>query len=80
MDLEQMQGMQPALYHRYNVVDEGDEEEDDDDGDYKSTAFSAHLITQAISGMDLNDGPVPSCWEDNITEDIDHDAAEQQGS
>jgi hypothetical protein len=28
MDLGEIQGMQPALYHRYNVVDEGDDEDE----------------------------------------------------
>jgi hypothetical protein len=32
-DLGELGGMQPALYHRYNVVDEGDDDDDDDDDD-----------------------------------------------
>lgn len=36
MDLEQMVNMQPALYHRYNV-DENEEEEDEDNEPFKSS-------------------------------------------
>ena len=45
MDLGEIQGMQPALYHRYNVVDEGDDEDEDEDdeggagGGYKGTSM-----------------------------------------
>lgn len=46
MELESMVGMQPALYHRYNV-DENDEEDDDDDDDheehYKASVFGAQV-------------------------------------
>jgi hypothetical protein len=61
MELEHMVGMQPALYHRYNV-DENDEEDEDEedvgdvDGPFKvSSAYSAQLLTDAISNIDLND-------------------------
>ncbi|PNH08035.1 Serine/threonine-protein phosphatase 6 regulatory subunit 3-A [Tetrabaena socialis] len=41
MDLGEIQGMQPALYHRYNVVDEGDEDDDDEEEEagYKGTSM-----------------------------------------
>ncbi|KAI8474021.1 MAG: SIT4 phosphatase-associated protein-domain-containing protein [Monoraphidium minutum] len=32
LDLEQMQGMQPALYHRYGVLDDIDDDDDEDEG------------------------------------------------
>ncbi|GLC53905.1 hypothetical protein PLESTB_000802200 [Pleodorina starrii] len=49
MDLGEIQGMQPALYHRYNVVDEGDEDDDEDDEDagYKGTS----MFDAAASGV-----------------------------
>ena len=31
MDLGEIQGMQPALYHRYNVVNEDDEDDEEDE-------------------------------------------------
>lgn len=73
MDLEQLQGMQPQLYHRYSVVDEHDE--DDDEGndtlhEYKASVFGTIMITEAISGMDLNDA---SALDENISEEIDKD-------
>jgi hypothetical protein len=66
MDLEQMQGMQPALYHRYGVLDEGDEDEDEGGGsgdgssggagavDYSGSAYGT-MLAAAMQNMDLND-------------------------
>lgn len=51
MDLENMVGMQPALYHRYNV-DENEEEEDEDNEPFKATfnADSFHGTQVNIEG------------------------------
>ncbi|KAL6757992.1 SIT4 phosphatase-associated protein-domain-containing protein [Haematococcus lacustris] len=58
MELEHM-GMQPALYHRYNVDehDEDEEEEEDEEHDAFKTAYGAHMgnVTDAISNIDLSD-------------------------
>mmetsp|Transcript_14021 Transcript_14021/g.30339 ORF Transcript_14021/g.30339 Transcript_14021/m.30339 type:complete len:719 (-) Transcript_14021:1130-3286(-) len=57
MDLEQISGLQPPLYHRYNTVDENDEDDDNEEGiDFRS--YEAQMITEAIAGMDLNDNEV----------------------
>jgi len=54
MDSEQMVGMQPALYHRYNV-DENEEEEDEDNEPFKAT-FNAESYhgTQVRTGLGEN--------------------------
>lgn len=71
MDLGEIQGMQPALYHRYNVVnedDEDDEEDDDEAARFKGGAMfdasgekygNADIMTEALSGMDINDPKDP---------------------
>jgi hypothetical protein len=64
---EQMQGMQPALYHRYGALDEGDEDEDEAGGgdaaagggdgggmDYGGSAYGT-MLAAAMQNMDLND-------------------------
>ena len=69
-----MHCMQAAPYHnRYNVVDEADEEEDDGVDEYKASAFSAQLIAEAMSGMELNDGLPEAEAEENISEEIEKD-------
>jgi hypothetical protein len=77
MELEHMVGMQPALYHRYNV-DENDEEDDDEEdlgdaeGPFKaSSAYSAQLLTDAISNIDLND---TNPWHDPHNASMGSDA------
>lgn len=52
MELGDIQGMQPALYHRYNVVEEGDEDEEDDDSGYKGTS----MFEGAAEGVDKMGG------------------------
>uniref|UniRef100_A0A7S3R3Q9 Uncharacterized protein n=1 Tax=Dunaliella tertiolecta TaxID=3047 RepID=A0A7S3R3Q9_DUNTE len=73
MDLENMVGMQPALYHRYNV-DENEEEEDEDNEPFKATfnADSFHntqLITEAMGNIDINDS---NPWHDPSVSDEQH--------
>lgn len=76
MDLEQFQGMQPQLYHRYvDDQDEDDDEANDTIHEYKASVFGTIMITEAISGMDLNDG---SAVEENISEEIDKDQDQDQ--
>lgn len=50
MDLEQMVGMQPALYHRYHV-DENEEEEEDDNEPLKSTFNADSFHGTQVSGV-----------------------------
>ncbi len=52
MELGDIQSMQPALYHRYNVVEEGDEDEEDDDSGYKGTS----MFEGAPEGVDKMGG------------------------
>ncbi|GIL84664.1 hypothetical protein Vretimale_14566 [Volvox reticuliferus] len=67
MDLGEIQGMQPALYHRYNVVDEGDEDddEDDDDAGYKGTSM---FDAAASVGVDAAGGGVGSAAGTDLSE------------
>jgi hypothetical protein len=51
MDLEHMVGMQPALYHRYNV-DENEEEEDEDNEPFKTT-FNADSFHGTQVGLGI---------------------------
>jgi len=60
MDLEQMQGMQPALYHRYGVLDDGDDDDDDEagpsdgtPGDFGSTEYGT-MLAAAMQNMDIS--------------------------
>ncbi|GBF89982.1 hypothetical protein Rsub_02688 [Raphidocelis subcapitata] len=61
MDLEQMTGMQPALYHRYGVLD--DDGDDDEEGaagagaggEYGNSAYGS-MLAAAMQNMDLSDG------------------------
>lgn len=70
MELEHMVGMQPALYHRYNVDDNDEDDDDDshyenDENDHFRHAYGAQMLTDAISNIDLND----STWnlQDQVT-------------
>ncbi|GFR52286.1 hypothetical protein Agub_g14820, partial [Astrephomene gubernaculifera] len=58
MDLGEIQGMQPALYHRYNVVDEGDDddEDDDDDAGYKGAPMFEAVGGGGLGGDGSGDG------------------------
>lgn len=59
LDLEQMAGMQPALYHRYGALDDMDEEEEEEDramlDSYSPVHFGTSMLTDAMAHMDLND-------------------------
>ena len=78
MQLEHMMGMQPALYHRYNVEENEDEEEEDDDHDFKPSSYGAQAITDAISNIDLNDTNPwhdPQGQEDDGARDVEEEEA-----
>jgi hypothetical protein len=63
MMVYQVQGMQPALYHRYGIVDDNEDDEDEDEeggrldnmAHSEAMALEASLVTEAMSGMDLTD-------------------------
>eukprot|EP00983_Pelagomonas_calceolata_P079630 1154773-Pelagomonas_calceolata.AAC.4 len=55
MDLENMVGMQPALYHRYNV-DENEEEEDEDNEPFKATFNADSFHNTQVTAADLSQG------------------------
>lgn len=61
--------LQPALYHRYNVVEEGDDDDDDNDSDdddaggsgvftgsAAESAYGAQMMAEALSAMHISDG------------------------
>ncbi len=66
LDLEQMQGMQPTLYHRYGVLDDVDDDDDNDNEGANAAhaaggdAFNANaygsILADAMQRMDISDG------------------------
>jgi hypothetical protein len=56
MDLDQMQGVQPTLYHRYGVLD--DDEEDEEANRRDEEEFNASynsVLVAAMANMGIND-------------------------
>jgi hypothetical protein len=62
MMVYQVQGMQPALYHRYGVMDDNDDEDEEEEegegGRFDNMALETSLVTEAMSGMDIKDREV----------------------
>ncbi len=58
MMVYEVQG-QPALYHRYGVMDDPDEEEEEEDRDefakFDNMALETSLVTEGMAGMDITD-------------------------
>jgi hypothetical protein len=58
MMVYQVQG-QPALYHRYGVMDDPDDDEDEEDRDefakFDNMALETSLVTEGIAGMEITD-------------------------
>uniref|UniRef100_A0A7S0WRG6 Uncharacterized protein n=1 Tax=Chlamydomonas leiostraca TaxID=1034604 RepID=A0A7S0WRG6_9CHLO len=87
MELEHMVGMQPALYHRYNVDENDDDDDDDnhdenDENDHFKNTYGAQMITDAISNIDLNDTSPwhnPQVHEEISQEDEDKPGASTSG-
>jgi hypothetical protein len=77
-----MVGMQPALYHRYNVDENDDDDDDDnhddnDENDHFKNTYGAQMITDAISNIDLND---TSPWHNpQVHEEISHEDDDKPG-
>jgi hypothetical protein len=89
MELEQMQGIQPGIYHRYGVLDDNDDDDDDEEeqrardrrekfmmeAEYSSGAYSSVLVAaMANMGIQDNNGSSGSSGADEGQQE-----GEQQG-
>eukprot|EP00967_Tisochrysis_lutea_P033178 scaffold39386_cov18-Tisochrysis_lutea.AAC.4 len=72
MDLENMVGMQPALYHRYNV-DENEEEEDEDNEPFKATFNADSFHNTQVTAADLRSTGFQGSGTDERPSGVMHD-------